>query len=320
MTKTKISLNQLVGQLFQASVPPFKSKGSKDIKPTTIRPDANTAHFFKCHADSLGISMQDMMALTLNAVVATTTKPVRNELQLAVDRFRHIFEAHRIPQLHVKQIIDSYSDNSFPLGGLTNDLIFLENYSPSVQKALSDIFGVQESWLSGTGERVISIDPIYSRDYAFTISHQLKHPVQLKDITITNRSLLLVKSEADLGLYESDINIPFEVLFLTVIERQVDDYMRFKTFHLNGIFPLANTEARICLEALLKTVKEMEGSLGFQGASYPKDVITGIKHGLLPVDCFANNFPTLWDPSSLFPTKDNSKVNKLVEQLISFWG
>ena len=97
MARKKISLNQLVEQLFNVPVPSLSAQQNQgEIKPTTIRPDAKTAHFFSYHADRLNISMQDMMALALNAVVSATQTPVRTEFQLAVDRFKHIFEAHRL--------------------------------------------------------------------------------------------------------------------------------------------------------------------------------------------------------------------------------
>jgi len=317
MARRKISLNQLVEQLFNVPVPPIQNDNNLEIKPTTIRPDAKTAHFFTYHADRLGISMQDMMALALNAVVSATSSPVRTELQLAVDRFKHVFEAHRIPQIHAKQIIDSYGQNRFPLGGLTNDKIMLENYTPSVKEALSQIFGIRKDWLSGTDDQAISADPIYSRDYAYSVWHQLKYPVQLNGISIGSRSLLLVKSENDKGLDINGRSVPFEVFLFTMLEWQVDKHMRFKTFHLNGIFPLSNKEARICLEALLKSAKEMEGTLNFQGASYSQEVITGIKLGLMPADCLEDGFPTLWDPNLLLLEEDDSEVDMLVELLIT---
>jgi hypothetical protein len=317
MARRKISLNQLVEHLFNVPVPPIHNENALDVKPTTIRPDAKTAHFFTYHADRLGISMQDMMALALNAVMSATSSPVRTEFQLAVDRFKHVFDAHRIPQIHAKQIIDSYGQNRFPLGGMTNDKIMLESYTPSVKEALSQIFGVRKDWLSGTDDRAISADPIYSRDYAYSVWHQLKFPVELSGISIGSRSLLLVKSENDRGLDINGRSLPLEVLLFTSIEWQVDEHMRFKTFDLNGIFPLSNKEARVCLEALLKSAKEMEGTLNFQGASYSQDVITGIKLGLLPVDCLDDGFPTLWDPNLLLTKEDDPEVNMLVELLLT---
>lgn len=318
MARKKISLNQLVEQLFNVPVPSLSAQQNQgEIKPTTIRPDAKTAHFFSYHADRLNISMQDMMALALNAVVSATQTPVRTEFQLAVDRFKHIFEAHRIPQIHAKQIIDSYGQNKFPLGGMTNDQILLEQYTPAVKEALSQIFGVRKDWLSGTGDHAIVADPIYSRDYAYAVWHQLKYPAALKGLSIQDRSLFLVKAENDRGLNIDDTQFPFEILLFTVVEYVVDEHMRFKTYHLNGIFPLANKEARIGLQALLVSAKELEGSLNIQGATYSQDAITGIKLGLLPADCFDDGFPTLWDPVKTLSSDCGSEVEMLVDLLMS---
>lgn len=301
MNKKRINLNQLVGQLFNTPVPPMPEGSSdKDAKPTTIRPNARTAHFFAYHAERLGLSMQDVIALTMNAIVFETESPARTELQLAVDRFKHIFEAHRIPQIHAKHIIDSFQQNNFPLGCMTNDKMLLEQYKPTVKEALSQIFGVRTDWLSGTGNRAIVADPIYSRDYAYSVWHRVNHPVNLKGITVSDRRLLFVKSDADICLDTDGKNLPIEVLLFSLVEYSVDKWVHFKTYHLNGIFPLANIEARICLQALLSSAQDAAtGELGISGVAYGQDVITGIKLGLLPADCFGDGFPTLWDPESL---------------------
>lgn len=318
MARRKISLNQLVEQLFNVPVPGIPSQQENgEIKPTTIRPDAKTSHFFGYHAERLNISMQDMMSLALNAVAAATHSPVLTEFQLAVDRFKHIFEAHRVPQIHAKQIIDSYGSNKFPLGGMTNDAILLENYTPTVKEALSQIFGVRPDWLSGTGDHSIIADPIYSRDYAYSIWHNLKHPQILKGLEIKNRSLLLVKADNDRGINLEGIELPNEILLFTVVEYVVDAHMRFKTYHLNGIFPLANKEARIGLQSLLLAVNELPSGLNVHGATYSQDAIIGIKLGLLPVDCFDDGFPTLWDPFKSLCSSTGSEVEMLVDLLRS---
>jgi hypothetical protein len=318
MARRKISLNQLVEQLFNVPVPGIPSQQENgDIKPTTIRPDAKTSHFFGYHAERLNISMQDMMSLALNAVAAATHSPVLTEFQLAVDRFKHIFEAHRVPQIHAKQIIDSYGSNKFPLGGMTNDTILLENYTPTVKEALSQIFGVRTDWLSGTGDHAIVADPIYSRDYAYSIWNQLRQPKILKGIDIKNRSLLLVKADNDRGLDHDGHELPYEILLFTVVEYIVDVHMRFKTYHLNGIFPMANKEARIGLQALLIASNGLENDLALQGATYSQDAIIGIKLGLLPVDCFDDGFPTLWDPIKNLCLNTGSEVEMLVDLLRS---
>jgi hypothetical protein len=318
MARRKISLNQLIEQLFNVPVPGLPTQQEQsEIKPTTIRPDAKTSHFFGYHAERLNISMQDMMALALNAVAAATQSPVLTEFQLAVDRFKHIFEAHRVPQIHAKQIIDSYGSNKFPLGGMTNDAILLENYTPAVKEALSQIFGVRPDWLSGTGDHAIVADPIYSRDYAYAIWHNLRHPQILKGLEIKNRSLLLVKADIDRGIIQDGLELPNEILLFTVVEYVVDAHMRFKTYHLNGIFPLANKEARIGLQSLLLGVNEIHNGLSVHGATYSQDAIIGIKLGLLPVDCFDDGFPTLWDPFKSLCSSTGTEVEMLIDLLRS---
>ncbi|MFA0809533.1 hypothetical protein [Microbulbifer epialgicus] len=320
MVRKKVSLNQLVEQLFNVPVPPNPSEGGNyEAKPTptTIRPNAKAAHFYSYHAKRLNISMQDMMSLTLNAVASATQEPVMTELQLAVDRFKYLFEAHRVPQIHVKQIIDSYGQNNFPLGGMSNDKILLEQYTPALKEALSKIFGVRTDWLSGIGNNPIIADPIYSRDYAFSVWNQLNHPVKLSGMSIDNRTLLLVKADNDPGLHVDDLDYPFEILLFNINEYVVDDHMRFKTYHLNGIFPLSNKEARIGLQSILFSLRRCDSSLNIQGAIYSQDVIINIKLGLLPADSISSNFPTLWDAENTLGSNCEPDIQMLSDLLIA---
>lgn len=317
MARRKISLNELVGNLFNVPVPPMQSGNPDEAKPTTIRPDARAVHFYEYHAQRLGgLSMQDMMALALNAVAAATSTPIKTEFELVVDRFKHIFQAHGIPQIHAKHIIDSLG-NCFPLGGMTNNDILLENYSPSVKQALADIFGVRTDWLSGTADAATGVEPIYSRDYAYPIWNKLRAPLELTGVKLLSRSLLAVTSESDNGMEIEGQSYPFDVLLFTVHEWQVDAHMKFKTFHFNGIFSMANKEARTCLQALLIAVNNLDDSIQLIGASYSQDAITNMKLGLLPVDSFENGFPSLWNPIGRLAKNVDSETEMLSELLLS---
>lgn len=316
MARRKIGLNQLVEHLFNVPVPPLSSRKPGEAKPTTIRPDANAVHFYEFHAKRLGLSMQDMMALALNAVAAATSKPIKTEFELVIDRFKHLFQAHNIPQIHAKHVIDSCG-NSFPLGGMTNNDILLENYTPSVKQALSDIFGVRIDWLSGTADAATGVEPIYSRDYAYPIWNRLKSPLKLNGIELISRSLLTVTSENDNGMEIDGVVLPFDVLLFTVHEWKVDAHMKFKTFHLNGIFAMANKEARTCLQALLISASKLDSTIRLTGASYSQEAITNMKLGLLPVDSFEDGFPTLWDPSKRLLSSIDSETEILADLLTS---
>lgn len=315
--RKKISLHDLMTELFDVPAPPFVSNTKVAAKPTTIRPSPQVANFYEFHANRLGISMQDMISLTITAVANASSHPVETEFQLAVSRFKHIFEAHNIPQIHAKHVIDSYDDEiTFPLAALANEKILLENFTPSVKQSISRIFGVREDWLSGTGKQSTIANPIISRDYAYSVFKDLTTPVKLNNIAMKNHSLLLVKSESDLGLDIDGKEYPFEVLLFITYEWQLDKHMSFNTLTLAGAFPLANQEARICLQALLVCVGKLTNPLICNGASYSQESIIAVKNGLLPADCFKKGFPSLWDTRTLFPDDNNADVNLLVSLLM----
>jgi len=315
MARQKIKLNELLNNLFGLDVPSLPTGTNKEeIKPSTFRLNSITNYFFSYHADQLGISLQDMVSMVLTAVAKATNSPVLTEFELAIDRFKHIFEAHGIPQIHAKHIIDSHNENKFPLGAMTNDTILLENYTPAVKDALGHIFGVRRGWLSGTNERATIADPIYSRDVAYKICQHLEHPINLKDICTPDSDLVLIISDNDRIHGDTNNDMPNEVMLFTCVEYVLDKHMRFRTYRLCGIFAFANIEAKICLQAVVQYALQRSVPLNVKGQAYSQDIVTRLKLGYLPADCFSNGHPTDWDIHSIVPQVGvDSEVDMLCE-------
>ena len=119
MSRKNVRLNSLIDELFNVKAPPMPpGVKTEEAKATTIRPSAEIAHFFQYHADRLDISMQDMMMLSLKAVAQGSMRETEQTFQLIVDRFKTLFEVHKVPQIHAKFVIDACEEVIFPLGCL----------------------------------------------------------------------------------------------------------------------------------------------------------------------------------------------------------
>lgn len=315
MPTVNTTLHQLMDELFNSSTPSLLDKDNSKPAPTTIRPSADAVHFFTYHAKRLSISMQDMIALTLNAIATSSTTPAKNEMQLSCDRFKFLFEAHKIPQIHAKSVVEAHANKPFPLGALTNDSILLEHYSLAIKDSLSKIFGVSKGWLDGVDLNAICIEPIYSRDYAYHIYKKLTDHEKLDGIEISSMNMLLVISENDQGLNSSS-GKPYEIAMFASPVYVVDQHLTLTTYHLMGLFAPANIESKICLQALLMGASNK--NISIQGMMYDQEVVQRLKKGILPASCFKDGLPHIWDHSVLEVEDDIEKeVVSLVKKISS---
>jgi len=317
MSKHKISLNQLLSSLFFSPIPTrLEEHNASANKRKSLSLDDETNYFFEQHRKKLGISMQDMLELSLRALAQSTTSPTKTAFTLAVDRFKHLFEAHNIPQIHAKPIIDAGCDNTnFPLGGMTNDEILLENYSPSVKQTLSELFGVELDWLSGNSEHAIIPEPIFSRDIAYNVCTDLRHPKQLRNIQTASQDLILVTSDRCIYSAQDNNRHLMEVLLFRQTEYSFARYVKFKTFHLCGFFSLANEEARIGLQALLLHAQHSE-SISIKPLVFSNESVSLLKRGQLPATAFQVSLPSDWHIDTFLPQPSNDAI-ELSEKLSS---
>lgn len=315
MASVNTTLHALIEEVFNSSTPPLLNKDSNKPAPTTIRPSAEALHFFSYHAKRLSISVNDVIALTLNAVATSSTAPAKNEMQLSCDRFKFIFEAHKVPQIHAKRVVEAHGNKTFPLGALTNDVILLEHYSTAVKDSLSKIFGVSKGWLDGVDLSAISVEPIYSRDYAFHLYKKLTDYELLNGLEISSVNMLLVLSENDHGL-NSPSGKPYEIAMFANPVYTIDQHLTLNTYHLMGLFAPANIESKICLQTLLMAASNI--NIKIQGLIFDQEVLQDLKKGVLPASCFKAGLPRFWDYSSMEIEDDiKEEVLSLVEKISS---
>ena len=316
MSRRTIKSNTLIDELFLVPVPPMPiGAKEKEAKPTTIRPDAQTAHYFQYHAERLNISMQDMIALTLNAVAHSTIQPATQTFQLVIDRFKLLFEAHKVPQIHVKSIIESAGEVQFNIGSLTNDELLLNGYSGSIKRVLESVFHVRSAWLDGVEDNAVISDPVYSRAHAFSVWESISAPWPFQGISLSSQTMLAVESDRT-SLLDNEAEKPFpEVLLFTVRDIYLDRHMGFKTYELNGIFPTSNIEARACLQALLTIGLSQPEKVNVMGISIDHDGFSAMKSGRLPALCLDRGFPTMWDVKNLISDENVTGSDNLADLL-----
>ena len=315
--KRSFSHDTLMGALFTSPVPQsirdMENAGLDDTEfQTTIRFSKKTAAFFSYRAKQCGdISMQAMVSQTLNAIVASTIEHDKTILQVICERFKYIFEAHRIPPLHIKQVVDSLYNNNLPLGALTNDEILKDNYTPGLKQAICDTFGVRGQWLDASEDYATNSEPVYSKNFAYEICRDLTNPPPFDGIKLTRQSLRLITSERDMGL-NSLQGTPEEVIVFIVKEFSIDAQLQFRTYHPKGLYLLSNQDPRSALLATLKLAKEK--GIDTFGASYSQDTITKLKQGKLPAECFKSSDPSIWNVSSILVIQDQ-EANDVEMQL-----
>lgn len=319
MSRKNIRLNTLIDELFLVQCPPLPPGVDKnEVKQTTIRPTAEVVHFYQYHAERLGISMQEMLMLSLQAVAHGSMRATEQTFQLVIDRFKMLFEAHRVPQIHAKSVIDASGEIVFPIGALTNDQMLLENFTPGLKESLQRVFHVRGAWLDGEEDNAVLADPIYSRDHAFSVWEAACQPWSLKGIELLSKEMLFIRSNRQLSvMVEEGARAPAlpELLIYIVRNIKLDRHMEFKTYELTGIYPTSNKEARACVTALLNVGTAAESRVTCRGISVGHDDFSAMKSGRLPALCLNKGFPTAWDISSLPVGQDDVGAETLTDLL-----
>lgn len=114
---------------------------------TTLRLDESVRDYFEVQAKNLGISLQECIAMTLNAVMRASLEPQASELELQVDRFFNLFSTHDIPLTDIPQLLSP--ECNIQRDDLLSREAVLRKLSRDVINELSDTFRVKEAWLKG---------------------------------------------------------------------------------------------------------------------------------------------------------------------------
>jgi hypothetical protein len=141
-------LQSLISQAPKPAIDLDALSNEKTPKVTTsLRLEEPARNIFEAQAKNLVISLQECIALTLNAVMRASIEPQASPLELQVDRFFALFAEHDIPLTDVPQFLS-------PGCGIQRDDLLsremvLRKLSNEVLSELSGIFRVKIDWLKG---------------------------------------------------------------------------------------------------------------------------------------------------------------------------
>ena len=113
---------------------------------TTIRLEPSTRRFIEIQAEHLGISFQEFISMTLKSIMTATEEPQSTELELMVQRFFEVFDAHGISVADIPTLLP---EGSLCKSDLLTKKDLLDRMDEKLIKHISDLFCVREKWIKG---------------------------------------------------------------------------------------------------------------------------------------------------------------------------
>jgi len=301
--KKNLTMSHLFATLFTDPAPPIidnpdGTKKADSGEATTIRPNHRTRQFYDYHANRLGISMQAMMSMTLEAVMASSVEPFSNDINLSLERFKLLFREHGIAPIYINKILDAYLNESgkkFPMGAVTNDEILLSVLDTEYLMALSDIFGVSIDWLDGRDLIPSKLLPIIHRDWSFSTKKKIITPVNSSVMRESHHINIVVPESGDPNMHEgfgNKANTLIPILSTTYSLGEGSKTFRFITHRVQGVIPWHNDDARIGLKALVEYCKR--NSIDMSGLVHSHDVVASLMFGNLAIEALEKETPSYW--------------------------
>lgn len=167
MARISLSLTALLNRLISQA--PRYEPAVQDEKAqkltTTIRLNNAVRQYYGAQAENLGISLQETLALTLNAVMRASTEPQYSELENQVDRFFELFSAHGIAVTDIPELL---GPNTVHREDLLSRGAVLNKLDGGVRSLLGDLFNVKDEWLKGLNAKAhVNTPALYKEAPAF---------------------------------------------------------------------------------------------------------------------------------------------------------
>lgn len=140
-------LQSLINQAPKPKIDLDEAKSKTQKITTTVRLEEPVKLYFDGQAQNLGISLQECIAMTLQAVMRASVEPQASELELQVDRFFELFAAHDIPLADIPQLLSP--DCNIHRDDLLSREAVLRKLDTAVLDELNTAFGVKLDWLKG---------------------------------------------------------------------------------------------------------------------------------------------------------------------------
>lgn len=115
-------------------------------KGTTIRLEPKVRKFFEMHSEQLGISIQEMVAMTLRGVMTATEEPQATELELMADRFINLFQSHGVAVADIPALLPP---GSLARSDLLSREVLVDRLHDDLLESVATTFHVELEWLKG---------------------------------------------------------------------------------------------------------------------------------------------------------------------------
>lgn len=150
--KSDMSLSSLLLGLLRKTPPPPAAENEETGKlGTTIRLEPRVRRFYEARAEQLGnVSLQDVIAMTLKAVMSATEEPQATELELMADRFIELFTGHGIAIADIPAILPP---GAIQRADLLSRADLVNKLNTQTIRHVADLFTVDEEWIKGQSKR-----------------------------------------------------------------------------------------------------------------------------------------------------------------------
>lgn len=290
-------------------------EGDEGVEHTTIRPPARVRRFYEEIGKRLmgGASLQNVMAAILTHVMEQSTRPVAYNLQNVVQRFYHVFRAHKIASVYIKTVLEACLDGKreFPLAACAdNDDLLLNTLDADFLWAVSDLFGVSIDWLDGRQPLPVHIPPLTSEasSWALPAAKLIVHPVS-ESLRHDRAELLLVVAESSdpniHGKMDIDMGVDFQIIPVVCRGYTIQGRVPFSTYHSCAVAPWNRASGRVGLRALIKAAQEW--GVPVAGYVVSTDAFMRLSIGQMPIAAL-RQAPVHWEPSAYIGGAEDSMV------------
>lgn len=147
--KSEMSLSSLLLGLLKKTppTPPVAENEETGKLGTTIRLEPRVKRFYEARAEQLGnVSLQDVIAMTLKAVMSATEEPQATEPELMADRFIELFTGHGIAIVDIPDILPT---GAMERADLLSRADLVNKLNAETIRYVADLFTVDEEWIKG---------------------------------------------------------------------------------------------------------------------------------------------------------------------------
>lgn len=133
--------------------PPLtEEEAAAENKAISIRFTPDVRKFIEHQAANLNCSCQDIVSITMTAIMRATDTPQSSQLELMCARFRYLFESYNVATADIPRLLGS---TPIRRSDLMHNESLVDALTDDVIANISNLFNISSDWLKGTSDNVI---------------------------------------------------------------------------------------------------------------------------------------------------------------------